>query len=454
MKRLPNPASATQVDASMALPGEFVDENFLSPLRKGLFTLIVGFGGFMLWAGLAPLDQGEPAHGVVEVTGKRKTIQHLEGGTIDEILVSNGDHVKAGDVLVRLNLTRALSDRNAVSGQYIIAQTTTDRLRAERDEADSIAFDETLTERFADDPRYQSAVLTQEQLFKTRRKALEGEISILKENLAGAENQLAGLLEVQKTHQQQIDYINRELQGVRELAKEGYLPRNRMLELERDAARLQGALSNNIVEAGRVRSQISEYNLRIVQRNQEYQKEVQSQLTEVGKEASTLADRLAALDYTVQQTSIRSPIDGSIQNMHVHTIGGVISPGATIMEVVPHDAAYVVRAELPVNAIDKVYAGLPVEITFPALNHAKTPNIDGELLTISADRITDEKTDIPYYEAKVGIAENGYETLARAGAEIRAGMPATVMIKLGERTLFNYLMKPFTERLHTSLTEK
>src|SRR5690606_25215179 len=173
----------------------------------------------------------------------------------------------------------------------------------------AIVNDTAFVTRFGDDPRYAEAMRAQKQLFKTRRDALEGEIAILQENQRGAEAQLKGLSQVQGNRKSQISFINRELKGVRQLAKEGYPPRNRMFELERDAAQLQAALSNDLVEAGRVRNQVSELKLRILQRSQDYQKEVQSQLSDVQKEATALGDRLFALDYTVRETQIRSPLD-------------------------------------------------------------------------------------------------------------------------------------------------
>ena len=222
-----------------------------------------------------------------------------------------------------------------------------------------IVNDPAVVERFKDDPRFIDAARAQARLFETRREALKGEIAILQENQRGAEMQLKGLTQVQGNRKTQISFINRELKGVRELAKEGYLPRNRMFELERDAAQLQAALSNDLVEAGRVRNQVSELKLRVLQRTQEYQKEVQSQLSDVQKEASALGDRLAALDYTVRETKIRSPIDGMVQNLKVHTLGGVIGPGTLLMEVTPEDEAYLVQAQVPVQAIDRVSVGLP-----------------------------------------------------------------------------------------------
>ena len=439
-------------DRSVELPGSRVDTNFGGPLRWGLVVLLFGFGGFAVWAGFAPLDAGVTADATVQVAGNRKSVQHLEGGTIDELLVREGDLVKAGQVLIRLNATRALAEQGVVSTQYIIAKTTEARLLAERDDADTVEFDAELAARFENDPRYVRAVASQERLFRTRRDALEGEIAILRENLAGAEQQLQGLEQVQVSRKSQIGYINRELSGVRELAKEGYLPRNRMFELERDAAQLQAALSNDVVEAGRTRNQIAELKLRILQRHQDYQKEVQSELSDIQREASALGDRLAAIDYTVQETVIRAPIGGYVQNLSVHTVGGVIGQGTLLMEVVPVDASYLVQARVPVQSIDRVSTGLDVDITFPALNLRVIPNIPGKVLTVSADRLVDEATQMPYYLAQVEVTPEGVEMLQNEA--IRAGMPAAVLIRLGERTMLNYLLKPFIERLDRSFKER
>lgn len=431
---------------------EDVDMNSRSPMRWGLAVLLIGFGGFALWAGFAPLDAGIPADAVVEVTGNRKIVQHLEGGTIDEILVKEGVQVNEGQVLVRLNPTRAQAEHGIVNTQFISAKAIEARLLAERDDLPNLVVDPDIAERFKDDVRFENAVRAQQRLFQTRRDALRGEIAILEENQRGAEAQLRGLTQVQANRQTQINFINRELKGVRELANEGYLPRNRMFELERDAAQLQAALSSDVVEAGRVRNQIAELKLRVLQRQQDYQKEVQSQLSDIQKEAAALQDRLISLDYTLDNTQIRAPIDGIVQNIKVHTVGGVIGPGTTLMEVVPEGDAYLVQAQVPVQAIDRLHAGLPVEITFPALNHASTPNIPGKVLTVSADRLIDEATQMPYYRTQVEVTPEGMEMLG--DNLIRPGMPATILIRTGERTMLSYLLKPLLERIDMSFKEQ
>ncbi|NYT64583.1 HlyD family type I secretion periplasmic adaptor subunit [Alcaligenaceae bacterium] len=429
-----------------------VDTNSLSPLRWGLAVLVLGFGGFAYWAAYAPLDAGIPADATVHVAGKRKTIQHLEGGTIEEIRVSEGDKVVADQILVRLNRTRALAEQGVISSQYITAKAIEARLLAERDGLVTIENDPELVARFQDDRRFIDATRAQARLFQTRRDALHGEIEILRENQNGAEIGLDGLTQVHANRKAQLGFIYRELTGVRQLAQEGYVPRNRLLALERDASHLKAALSSDLVETGRARNQISELKLRILQRTQDYQKEVQSQLSDVSKEASALADRLAALDYTVRETEIRAPTDGYVQNLKVHTVGGVIGPDTILMELVPNNNDFVVHAQVPVQAIDKMAPGLNVEITFPAFNHASTPNIPGKVLTVSADRMTDPDSKMPYYLAQVQITPEGIPMLG--SNVIRPGMPASVLIRTGERTMLSYLLKPFLERLDKSFKEQ
>lgn len=429
-----------------------VDTDFTAPLRWGLVVLILGFGGFAGWAAFAPLDAGVTANATVQVAGNRKAVQHQEGGTVETIMVREGDYVKAGQTLVRLNATRALAEQSVVSSQYITAAAIEARLLAERDGLEQVEPIPTAKGRFGEEPRFTRAARAQQRLFETRRLALQGEIDILNENLQGAEKQLAGLNQVQANRKSQIGYLQRELKGVRKLAGEGYLPRNRMYELERNAAQLRAALSNDTVEASRTRNQISELKLRILQREQEYQKEVQSQLSDVHKEASALHDKLSALDYTVQQTDIQAPVAGYIQNLSIHTVGGVIAPGAVLMEVVPEDRSYLIQAQVPVQAIDRMRPGLDVEISFPAFNHAQTPNVPGKVLTVSADRLEDEDSKTPYYLARIEVTPEGVDLLSTN--TIRPGMPASVLIRTGERTMLSYLLKPFLERLDKSFKEQ
>ncbi|RJG09324.1 HlyD family type I secretion periplasmic adaptor subunit [Pseudomonas cavernicola] len=429
-----------------------IDVDDRKPARWGILLVLLGFGGFLLWSWLAPLDAGVVATATVKVTSNRKTIQHLTGGTVDAILVREGDSVKKDQELVRLDSTQAISEQGVVSAQYIVSKTVENRLEAERDGVSDITFDPALLERFKADPRLLSSLTLQRRLFLTRLTGLAGEVSILQETLRSAEGQIKGLQQIYGARASQLKFLHQELDGARSLAAEGYIPRNRMLELERSAADLNASQAENFNNIARTRSQVAELKLRILQREYDYRKEVQSQLTDAQKENTALADRLQALDYQVKHTVIRSPIDGMVQGLNISTIGGVIQPGFKIMDIVPANEPLQVDAMIPVQAIDKMAPGLQVDIAFPAFNHAQTPNIPGKVLTISADRLINEENKQPFYLAQIEVTPAGMSMLG--ANQIRAGMPATVTIKTGERNLMSYLMKPLIDRLDSSFKEQ
>ncbi|MNS30917.1 Type I secretion system membrane fusion protein PrsE [compost metagenome] len=433
-------------------PRSVVDLDVGKPARWGVWLVLAGFGGFLLWSWLAPLDAGVVATGTVKVTNNRKAVQHLTGGTVEAILVREGDLVKKGQEVVRLDSLRAAAEEGAISAQYIVSKTVENRLEAERDGRDVVTYDPELLKRFKGDYRLEAAMDLQQRLLDTRRAGLAGEISILQENLAASAVQLKGLQQVYSARASQIGFLNQELQGTRVLSAEGYVPRNRLLELERSNADLAAGQAENLNNIARVRSQTTEIKLRILQRQHDYLKEVESQLTETAKENTTLADRLRALDYEVTHTVIRSPIDGMVQGLSIATVGGVIQPGFKIMEIVPLNEPLQVDAMIPVQAIDKMVPDLPVDISFPAFNHAQTPNIPGRVLTISADRLMDEESKQPFYLAQVEVTPDGMNLLGTN--HIRPGMPATVTIKTGERNMLSYLLKPMLERVDSSFKEQ
>lgn len=439
-------------DMILADPRNEVDLDVGKPVRWGMLLMVAGFGGFLLWSWLAPLDAGVVATGTVKVTSNRKAVQHLSGGTVEAILVREGDTVKKGQEVVRLDSLRAAAEQGAVSAQYIVSKTVENRLEAERDGRDVVNYDPELFKRFGNDYRLLAAMDLQQRLLDTRRAGLAGEISILQENLAASAVQLKGLQQVYGARASQINFLSQELTGTRALAAEGYVPRNRLLELERSNADLSAGQAENLNNIARVRSQTTEIKLRILQRQHDYLKEVESQLTETAKENTTLADRLRALDYEVTHTVIRSPIDGMVQSLSIATIGGIIQPGFKIMEIVPDNEPLQVDAMIPVQAIDKMVPGLAVDIAFPAFNHARTPNIPGRVKTVSADRLLDEESKQPFYLAQVEVTPDGMSLLG--SNHIRPGMPASVTIKTGERNMMSYLLKPMLERVDSSFKEQ
>jgi protease secretion system membrane fusion protein len=420
--------------------------------RMGWLVILFGVCGFLLWAVLAPLDKGVPLQGVVIKEGNRKAVQHQSGGIVDEILVKDGDVVKAGQVLVRLNRVAASSQAETARVQYFTARSIEARAEAERDGLSSIPFPKVL-EPYRNDPRLQSSMNAQVQLFLSRRMALQSELGAVDENIAGLKLQMAGLQESRENKKVQLGILKEQLDNMRDLAKDGYVARSRLLDLERTYAQVSGAISEDTGNIGRSQRQVAELSLRRLQRQQEVQKEVRGQLADSQREAEALQTRVGGMDYEVGNTDVKAPVDGTVVALSVFTRGGVIAGGAHMMDIVPLHDGFVVEGQLPVSMIDRVHNGMHVELMFSAFNSNSTPHIPGILTQISADRALDERTGAPYYKVRAAVSPEGVKLIAAKHLDVQPGMPVEVFVKTGERTMMSYLMKPVFDRAKTSMTE-
>jgi protease secretion system membrane fusion protein len=421
--------------------------------RVGWMIILVGFVGFLAWAMLAPLDKGVPMPGYVAKETNRKTVQHLSGGTVQDILVKDGDIVKAGQVLVRMNDVQVRSVEQVTRTQYFTARTTEARLMAELSGAKTIAFPKEL-EAFKDDLRLKENVELQKQLFSSRQMALQSELAAVQENIAGLKAQAHGLEESLTSKKVQLGIIKEQMENSRDLAKDGYIPRSRLLELERTYAQIGGAISEDVGNIARARRQVAELKLRGTQRVQEYQKEVRTQLTDAQKEAEALASRLTAQTYDAGNVEVKAPVAGVIVGSNVFTRGGVVGPGAKMMEIVPADDALVVEGQLPVHLVDKIHVGLPVELIFSAFNANKTPHIPGVVTDVAADRTVDERTGAATYKVRARVSPAGATIIGNQKLAIVPGMPVELFVKTGERTMMSYLLKPLMDRAKTSMAEE
>ncbi len=420
-------------------------------IRLGWWIVIAGFGGFLLWASLAPLDKGVPLSGAVIVSTNRKEIQHPTGGTVNAILVREGDHVKAGQDLVRLNSVQVAANAEMRRVQYFSARAAQARLIAERDGKGVIEFPpELLKEK--DDPRVGNNISMQENLWKSRTAALKSELAAIDESIVGLKLQTNGLEESRDNKKAQIEFLGEQLDGMRKLAKEGYVTRHRLLELEQSYAQVSSVISADIGNIGRLQQQAAELKVRRVQRHQEYQKEVRSQLSDMQREAEALANELRGLDYDLANAAVKAPVSGTVVGLSIFTIGGVIRPGFTMMDIVPSEDALDIEGRLPVHLIDKVYPDLPVELIFSAFNQNLTPHVPGVVTHVSADRFIDEKTGAPYYRVKAKVAPEGVKMIS--DLQVRPGMPVELFVKTGERTMMNYILKPMLDHFKTSMTEE
>ena len=451
MKALQDKSSASEVITHDVTPLT-VNTDASAYSKLGWIIVLVGFGGFLLWALFAPLDKGVPMSGTVIAESNRQAVQHLNGGTIQEILVGDGDVVKAGQVLVRMNPVSARSAAEATRGQYLTARASEARLLAERDGAKKVTFPAEL-ENAASDPRIAEMKTLQSQLFTSRQMALQNELGAIDENIAGLKSQIQGLQEARDNDKLQLGFLKEQLEGMRALAKEGYVARNRMLDLERTYAQINGSMSENIGQIGRSQRQVSELVLRRSQRIQEYQKEVRSLLTDVQRDAEALGARMTAEEYQLASVDVKAPTSGVVVGLAVHTNGGVVSPGFKLMDIVPSGEALVAEGRLAVNLVDKVHAGLPVDLMFTAFNTNTTPHIPGQVINVAADRTVDERTGEPFYKVRVKVSPEGARLVANHKLDIQSGMPVDLFVKTGERTMMNYLFKPVLDRARSSMAE-
>ena len=423
-------------------------------VRFGMLTLAIGFGGFLLWAALAPLDEGVPGTGVLSVDTKRKTIQHLRGGIVDSLDVREGDRVKAGDVLLRLNDTEIKAQLDISQGQYWTVKAVESRLLAERDGRSQVTFPADMIEAAKSDPRASEAMRVQGQLFLARRAALSSELGTMDENIIGLNEQIRGLQSVETGKKTQIALLEKEAASLRGLVEEGFVPRNKLYELERTLADISGTRGSDLASIARAQAAINEMKLRKLQRQQDFRKEVETQMTDTQREVGTQSDRLLALKEEFDRTVIKAPTDGYVVGLEAHTVGGVIRPGDRIMDIVPEGDVLVVEAQLPVNLIDKVHVGQLANMHLQiVLGGGVQPSIQGKVVKVSADRLTDQRTGAPYYLARIQITEQGEAELRKYKITPQAGMQTDVVIITGERTVLQYLLRPLFARLSSGMKE-
>ncbi|WP_159916483.1 HlyD family type I secretion periplasmic adaptor subunit [Pantoea sp. 18069] len=419
--------------------------------RIGLWTLAMGFGGFLLWAAYAPLDEGVPSVGMVAIDTKRKAVQHLTGGIVKQVLVREGDSVRQGQLLMRLDPTVTQAQHDAVRQRYLGLRAEQARLTAEHAGAQSLVFHEDSLAA-AGDPLADQQMQLQQQLFETRRRLLQADLQSMEESLQGQQGMLDAYADMLQNRRAQQALLNEELRHLRGLVSEGYAPRNRQLELQRLVADANSAIADLLGNTVRAQRSVAELRQRMLVRQQEQRKEVQTRLAEVEREVSaeqekrkTLADELARMD-------IRSPADGQVVGLAVQTVGGVIQPAQTLMDIVPDKEPLLLEARVAPHLIDRVHAGMPVEVRFSSFAHSPQLSVEGQVHSVSADLLTDPQTQASYYLARVEVTPRGKERLGQR--QLQPGMPVEVVFKTGERSLLTYLLHPLTKRIAASMTEE
>lgn len=428
------------------------DVDYATPIRLGVLLLLLGFGGFLLWAAFAPLDEGVPAPAQVSVESKRKRIDHLSGGIIEKILVREGDTVRESQELIVLNETQAKAGLNAIESQWRIAAAAEARLKAEQAGLREILFPPRLTAA-ADDPEVAAAMKAQTDLFRSRRTALEGDLRIIRESVRGLEEQARSLEQLRLGRERQVELFREQLASYQKLNTQGFISRNQLLDLERQLAEVQSKQSEDLSNIAGVNARLAEFRVRGAQRETEYRREIETQLAELQAQVATLAERLVAQRDTYTRLAIRAPVTGTVVDLAFHTVGGVVKPGERIMDIVPASDGLIVEAQVAPQYIDRVYAGLPAEVQFDAyMSSAERPVVFGHVAVVSADALTDPRSGTPYYAVRVAVP--GAELSKLGALKLQPGMQGSVMVKTGERSLLVYLWRPLVRRFTGALTER
>ena len=420
--------------------------------RTGLLVLAVGFGGFLLWAGFAPLDEGVPTQGMVTLDTKRKTVQHLSGGIVKEVLVQEGQQVKEGDTLVRLDGAVAKANYEAVRQRYLGYRATQSRLFAEQAGLSTINFHPDVKAAM-NDPLIQQQVATQQQLIQARRAALQADLQAIEENTQGLKEQLGSYQNILVQRRNQLALLTEELNNVRGMVKEGYAPRNRQLELERMVAESNAAIADLTGSSLRVNRQVAELAQRAMARKQEYRKEIESQLADITREVQSDAEKFVSVSADLDRMEIKSPTTGQVVGLTVQTVGAVLQPGQKLLDVVPDNQTLLLEAHVPPHLIDKIQAGLHTDIRFNTFAHSPQLVVEGKVLSVSGDLLVDpQNPQMAYFLARVQVTPAGMKTLG--SRQMQPGMPAEIVIKTGERSMLTYLLSPLTKRLASSMKEE
>jgi len=421
------------------------------PVLVGLFAFCVLFAGLGFWASNMKIAGAVVSEGVVAVKAKPKSIQHLDGGIVKNIYVSNGQYVEKNALLFRLDSALLQTNREIQRSRLREVSAARSRLKAESNGLQKIVWDnETLaTQGILVDKEVRAG---QEKLFKARINAREGQISRLGEQILQLGNQITGVQGLKRAKHAQVELLQQELESLKKLQEKGLVRISRVLELEREYENLIGQNSEHDAEIARLRNSIGEVEVQILQIERDVQEEVLAQRQELDLEANELIQQLGASEEQLQRVEIRAPVSGIIHALNIFTVGGIVPQGAEIAQIIPQNENLEVEAKIEPQFIDELFVGQEAVLRFSAFNQRHTPEIKGKLRTISANTIADEQTGASYYIVNVEVPED--ELTLLGDQVLLPGMPAQTFLQTQERTPLEYILKPLSDQLMLAFREE
>jgi HlyD family type I secretion membrane fusion protein len=444
-----------EIAMSMQMPHETgykpANADYRGPARAGYALIFVAFGMCGVWAASAPLDGAAVAQGQIEVDSRRKPIQHLEGGIIKEILVKEAQAVKENQVLFRLEPTQARANSDMLRKQLDAALAQEARLLAELDAKPEITFPREILERRMI-PETALAISDEERQFEERRQSIQNQVRVLEARIEQIAHEMTGRDRQRTALTSQVESISGQLAAVAGIAEKGFYARNRLLEQERDKARLIGDLGQATADILRLEKQQDEARTQIEQTRQKFREDAARELADARVRLSDLREKLAVAGDVLTRIEIRAPMTGIVQNLRINGAGAVIKAGDTVAELVPAGEELVVAAQVSPLDIDSVAAGQRAEIRFPSLSRRKTPTVFGRVESISADALSNDSTKQSYYLARVVI--NRADVPAAVAQKLTPGMPSDVLIVTGERSMLDYMIGPLANLLSKGMREE
>ena len=421
------------------------------PAMLGYAVIILTFGVLGGWSAFARLDSAVVASGVVTLESNRKTIQHFEGGMIAQIPVHEGQHVTQGELLIKLADTQSQASADMAHNQLYSLLAQEARLVAERDRADNITFPPELLDK-SDVPVVKNAIADQRKQFVERRASIVGQIDILQSRIKQLETEIDGLAVEKAATERQLEYINSELIDLRGLLDKNLVQKSRVFAMDREKSRLEGVIGRSTAESAKAQNAIGEAKLQIEQTYKKFAEDVNSQILETRQKLADLREKVTVSQDVLRRTEIRAPRNGTIQNLKVTTVGGVIRASEPLMELIPDGDDTVINAQVPPADIDVIQSGMKAEVRFNSFHGTILPVIMGRITSVSRDRLVDEQSKQPYFLARIVVDEKDLPSLIKD--RISAGMSAEVIVPTGERTIIDYLTRPLKNRLTTTFRER
>jgi HlyD family type I secretion membrane fusion protein len=415
--------------------------------------IIVGlfFGVLGMWSLTAPLNGAVVATGVVKVEGNRKSVQHLDGGIVKELRVKEGDKVRAGDILIVLDDNQARAEYEVLTQQYYILRITEERLRAEYSRGTTVDLPADLADK-STDPGVHSIWRAQVHQFESRLAAVEGQRKVIQEKIAQLESQIKGAEAQVKAYRAQVESVQRELESITPLVEKGLIARPRFLQLERSGSALEGQMADMVANIAKFKQAIAEQTQQIAQLDNDRMTDVSKDLRDTQAKLLEVIPRRANAQAVLGRIDIRSPYSGKVVGLNVFSMGAVINRGDKILDVVPEEESLIVEAQIAVEDISEVRPKMRADVHLTAYKQRITPVVRGEVLQVSADRLTDQRTGNPYYTALVEVDEKELQDIPNA--KLYPGMPATVMIPTIERTAFDYIVGPLSMSFNRAFRQR